>query len=178
MGQVTVDAMKEAFGTKPESVNPYAASTFFAVDRYASYKTDWQEYHQKGGLMLCDRYTTSNAVHQAAKLPQKENGPFLDWLFDFEYNKLGLPAPTLVFFLDMPANLTFQLLQKRQGNEGDIHEKDHDYLSRCREVALEICRRYGWQIISCAPEGTPLTVEQIHEKIWEQVCHRLGQAGQ
>ena len=128
--------------------------------------------------MLCDRYTTSNAVHQAAKLPQKENGPFLDWLFDFEYNKLGLPAPTLVFFLDMPANLTFQLLQKRQGNAGDIHEKDHDYLSRCREGALEICRRYGWQIISCAPEGTPLTVEQIHEKIWEQVRHRLGQAGQ
>ena len=103
---------------------------------------------------------------------------FLDWLFDFEYNKLGLPAPTLVFFLDMPANLTFQLLRKRQGNEGDIHEKDHEYLSRCREGALEICRRYGWQIISCAPEGTPLTVEQIHEKIWEQVRHRLEQAGQ
>ena len=102
----------------------------------------------------------------------------MDWLFDFEYNKLGLPAPTLVFFLDMPAHLTFQLLCKRQGNEGDIHEKDHDYLARCREGALEICRRYGWQIISCAQEGTPLTVEQIHGKIWDRVCHHLGQAGQ
>ena len=128
--------------------------------------------------MLCDRYTTSNAVHQAAKLPKEETGPFLDWLFDFEYNKLGLPAPTLVFFLDMPAHLTFQLLCKRQGNEGDIHEKDHDYLTRCREGALEICRRYGWQIISCAQEGTPLTVEQIHGKIWDRVCHHLGQIGQ
>lgn len=162
------------FGTHPSDVNPYAASTFFAVDRYASYKTDWQAYHDKGGLMLCDRYTTSNAVHQAAKLPPEQAGPFLDWLFDFEYEKLGLPKPTQVFFLDMPAACTFDLLHKRQGEGGDIHEKDHAYLALCRERALEVCRRYGWQRISCAPGGVIRTVEDIHQEIYQSICSTLA----
>ena len=83
------------FGTHPDDVSAYTASTFFAVDRYASYQTEWKDYYENGGLILADRYTTSNAVHQASKLEGDEQKAFLDWLFDFEYHLLGLPEPSL-----------------------------------------------------------------------------------
>ena len=86
------------FGTHPDDVSAYTASTFFAVDRYASYQTEWKDYYENGGLILADRYTTSNAVHQASKLEGDEQKAFLDWLFDFEYRIMGIPAPELVFF--------------------------------------------------------------------------------
>lgn len=155
-----------AFGSDPESVNPYAASTFFAVDRYASYKTEWQEYYKNGGLMLCDRYTTSNAVHQASKLPEEKAGPFLDWLFDFEYHLLELPRPSLVFFLDMPTENTLELLHKRQGEAGDIHEKDPEYLALCRRRALTVCKEYGWQRIDCVKDHAVRSAQDIHEEIY------------
>ena len=161
------------FGSHPQDVNPYAASAFFAVDRYASYKTGWQAYHKEGGLMLCDRYTTSNAVHQASKLPEEQAGPFLDWLFDFEYEKLGLPRPTLVFFLDMPTEELSELLHRRQGDQGDIHEKDPAYLAQCRRRALAVCRRYGWRRVECAPGGRLRDPEQIHQEIWEQIWTKI-----
>lgn len=157
------------FGQKPDDVSPYAASVFFAADRFASYQTDWRTYYEQGGLMLCDRYTTSNAVHQAGKLPPEQAAPFLEWLFDFEYDKLGLPRPSLVFFLDMPEQVSFELLRRRQGEAGDIHEKDREYLGRCRRQALQICQSQGWRRIDCAPEGRLASVEQIHEQIWRQV---------
>ena len=161
------------FGSHPQDVNPYAASAFFAVDRYASYKTGWQAYHKEGGLMLCDRYTTSNAVHQASKLPEEQAGPFLDWLFDFEYEKLGLPRPTLVFFLDMPTEQALELLHRRQGDQGDIHEKDPAYLAQCRRRALAVGRRYGWRRVECAPGGRLRDPEQIHQEIWEQIWTKI-----
>lgn len=163
------------FGDKPEDVGPYAASAFFAVDRFASFRQDWGEYYRQGGLMLCDRYTTSNAVYQASKLPERQAGPFLQWLFDFEYKKLGLPEPSLVFFLDMPEQLSLELLRKRQGDRGDIHEKDQGYLARCRRRALSVCREQGWRVIDCAPEGRPASIQQVHGWIWDQVQEFLTQ---
>lgn len=163
------------FGDKPEDVGPYAASAFFAVDRVASFQQDWGEYYRQGGLMLCDRYTTSNAVYQASKLPPEQAEPFLRWLFDFEYQKLGLPEPSLVFFLDMPEQISLELLRRRPGGLGDIHEKDREYLARCRQSALRICQLYGWRRIDCAPEGYPAPVEQVHGWIWDQVQKFLAQ---
>ena len=157
------------FGQKPDDVSPYAASVFFAADRFASYQTDWRTYYEQGGLMLCDRYTTSNAVHQAGKLPPEQSAPFLEWLFDFEYDKLGLPRPSLVFFLDMPEQVSWQLLRRRQGDAGVFHEKDREYRGRGRRRALQICQRLGGRRIDCAPEGRLASVEQIHEQIWRQV---------
>ena len=153
------------FGTSPDAVNPYAASTFFAVDRYASFKTDWEQDYLAGVPIICDRYTTSNAVHQAAKLPEGEVDGFLNWLFDYEYRLLGIPAPTKVFFLDMPAELTFDLLKKRQGDSGDIHELDHEYLMRCRKNANSVCDKLDWHRISCAQKGRLRTPEEINADI-------------
>ena len=160
-------------GERPDDVGPYAASSFFAIDRYISYKTDWMRDYQAGVPILCDRYTTSNAVHQAAKLSGDERDRYLDWLFDYEYRLLGIPAPDEVFFLDMPSELALDLLHRRQGENGDIHEKDPAYLSRCRESALYVCRRFGWTAVPCAAQGKLLPPEQIGAQIAERVLRRL-----
>ena len=115
------------FGSKPTDVNAYAASSFYAVDRYASYKMDWGQWYEEGGVVLSDRYTTSNAVHQASKEAPENRENFLHWLYDFEYNKLGLPRPDLTIYLDVPTDFTEKLLRSREADtntEADIHEKD------------------------------------------------------
>ena len=162
-----------AFGTDPNDVNPYAASTFYAVDRYASYKKVWGTDYEGGGLILADRYTTSNAVHQTGKLPEEEWEGFLRWLFDFEYHKLGLPEPDLVFYLDMPTERAAELLRRREGEThttGDIHEVDTAYLAQCRRVALRAAELCGWVRISCVDgAGAIRTEEEIHEEIWTKI---------
>lgn len=153
-----------AFGDQPEDVNAYAASTFFAVDRFASYKQDWGKGYEAGGLVVTDRYTTSNAVHQAPKLPDGERDGYVSWLFDFEYRLMGLPAPDLVVYLDMPTEITEKMMRAR-GRQSDIHENDKAYLARCRSCALDVAEKNGWRVISCASDGAPRTPEDIHGEI-------------
>lgn len=158
-----------AFGDDPEAVNAYAASTFYAVDRYASYQCVWKDYYQGGGLVVSDRYTTSNAVHQGSKVPEGERAEFFHWLYDLEYDRMGLPRPDLVVLLDMPVELSEQLMRKREqstGTHADIHERDEDYLKKCRDVALHAAKYYGWRTVSCAKNGAIRGVEDIHEEVY------------
>lgn len=159
-------------GKHPGDVNAYAASLFYAMDRYASYKQDWGAFYEAGGLVIADRYTTSNAVHQASKLPEGERRAYLDWLFDLEYRLLGLPAPKLVVYLDMPTEFTEKMLRGREaasGTQADIHEQDEDYLRRCRENAGEVARLCGWTVIRCGDGDAPRSIAGIHEEVWEKV---------
>ena len=161
-----------AFGAHPSDVNAYAASTFFAVDRYASYRTDWGEIYENGGLILSDRYTTSNAIHQGSKLPEAELPAFFDWLYDLEYGKMGLPRPDLVLYLDMPTEITEKMMRSREaatGTHADIHEQDEAYLRSCREAAREIVKDCGWTVIHCAKGDAPRTVEDIHNEVYKTV---------
>lgn len=161
-----------AFGTHPDDVNAYAAATFYAVDRYASYKQDWGSFYEGGGLLIADRYTTSNAVHQTSKLPATERVKFLNWLFDFEYHLLGLPKPTRVLYLDMPTELTEQMMRAREdrtGTKADIHEQDEAYLRRCRENAEAVVKFCSWEKIDCARNGKILSIDEIHAKVMERV---------
>ena len=165
-----------AFGTHPSDVNAYAASTFYSVDRYASYKQDWGKYYEAGGLLIADRYTTSNAVHQAGKLPDGEREKYLDWLFDFEYGLLGLPEPSLVFYLDVPTELTEKMMREREqatNTKADIHEQDEAYLRACRENAKKVAERCSWRRIDCSKDGAMRTVEDIHEEIYRRVMELL-----
>lgn len=163
------------FGRQPEDVNPYAASAFYAVDRYASWKLAWGEFYRSGGLVLADRYTTSNAVHQASKLPAAERAAFFDWLDDFECGKLGLPRPDRVIFLDMPTRQAVENLRRREAathSAADIHEADGAYLALCRQTALQAAEHYGWLRVSCVDaEGRLREIEEIHREIWT-VLHR------
>lgn len=157
------------FGRHPSDVNAYAASSFYAVDRYAGYKKHWGPYYEAGGLMVLDRYTTSNAVHQASKMPPEQREPFFRWLADFEYGKLGLPSPDLVVWLDLPIELAVANLRRRENDThttADIHEVDVGYLTTCREAAAQAAAFYGWRRIDCADgEGGVRSMDDIHHEI-------------
>lgn len=157
-----------AFGTDPNDVNPCAASAFYAVDRYAGYKQDWGEWYHGGGLMLSDRYTTSNAVHQASKLPEGEREEFFRWLADFEYRRLGLPEPDLVVWLDMPIELAVQNLRRREADthtHADVHEADTAYLEACCGAAAQAAKFYGWSRVECAGASGLRSPEDIHGEV-------------
>ena len=160
------------FGSKPSDVNAYAASAFYAVDRYASYKKVWGQWYEGGGLVLSDRYTTSNAVHQASKEPEETRGEFLRWLYEFEYEKLGLPRPDLTIYLDVPTEYTEMLMRSREaatGTQADIHEQDLSYLATCRKMGREAAAFYGWTVIDCVRDGAMRSIEDIHEEICRHV---------
>lgn len=164
------------FGRRPEDVNAYAASLFYAVDRYASFRTDWGDDYRRGGLLLADRYVTSNAVHQAGKLPPAERPAFLRWLCELEYEKLGLPRPDLVLLLNMPVELSLSLLRGREqagGPRADIHEKDAAYLAQCHSMALEAAAFYHWTVIDCAAGGKPRPEADIAAEIDTHIHHCL-----
>ena len=160
------------FGEKPSDVNAYAASSFYAVDRYASYKMDWGKWYEDGGLVLSDRYTTSNAVHQASKVEEEKQGEFLQWLYDFEYDKLGLPSPDLTIYLDVPTDFTEKLLRHREADtntKADIHEKDMAYLATCRNTGRKAAAFYNWTVIHCVQDGVMRSIEDIHNEIYAHV---------
>lgn len=161
------------FGSRPDDVNAYAASTFYAVDRYASYKKVWGQWYEEGGLVLSDRYTTSNAVHQASKEPQERQGDFLKWLYAFEYDKLGLPRPDLVIYLDVPTDYAEKLLRHRESDtntSADIHEQDSQYLACCRRTGRAAAAYYGWTVIDCVRDGQMRSIEEIHQEIYRRVA--------
>lgn len=160
------------FGDRPGDVNPYAASTFFAVDRFASFKTDWGDYYKQGGLVLADRYTTSNACHQGSKLPPEERQEYLDWLYDFEFRLMELPKPDLVLYLDIDVEVSHRLMERRQNDthtRADIHEKDLAYLAECLEAGRYAAEHYGWTRIRCVDGGELRSVQDIHEEIYRAV---------
>ena len=160
------------FGSDPDAVNAYAASTFYAVDRYASYVKAWGEAYRNGALLLSDRYTTSNAVHQGGKVKQEEREAFFSWLYDLEYARMGLPKPDLVLLLDMPVEMASALRHRREqdtNTKADIHEMDEAYLRRCRETAREAADYYGWTVVNCVKDGTLRSIEDIHEEIYARV---------
>ena len=161
------------FGKDPDAINPYAASTFYAVDRYAGVARGWKDFYDKGGVIVCDRYTTSNAVHQGSKLEGAAQAEFFTWLYDLEYDKMGLPKPDLVLCLDMPTELAHLLREKRdtQGvGDRDIHEHAERYLARCRETARLAAKYYGWTLISCVKDGQLRSIEDIHEEIYRHIA--------
>ena len=161
------------FGTKPSDVNAYAASAFYAVDRYASYKKVWGQWYEDGGLVLSDRYTTSNAVHQASKEPAEKQGQFLKWLYEFEYDKMGLPRPDLTVYLDVPTDFTEKMMRSREAatnTTADIHEQDLEYLATCRRTGKAAAEFYGWTVINCVRDGRMRSIEDIHEEIYRHVA--------
>ena len=164
------------FGDKPSDVNAYAASAFFAVDRYASYKKSWGAYYEAGGLIVTDRYTTSNAAHQASKLPAAEREDYLRWLFEFEYDKLGLPAPDLVLFCDVDLAVSLQHLRRRESEtntHADIHERDENYLAASIEAARQAAGLCAWRRLDCGVAGVQRSVEEIGAEVdraVEELC--------
>ena len=164
------------FGSNPSDVNAYAASTFFAVDRYASYKKVWGKWYEDGGLVVSDRYTTSIAVHQASKEPAEKQKDFLAWLYQLEYDHLGLPRPDLTIYLDVPTDFTEKMMRRREqdtNTQADNHEQDTSYLATCRRTGKAAAEFYGWTVINCVENGAMRSIEDIHEEIYRHVRNCL-----
>ena len=164
------------FGTDPNAVNAYAASSFYAVDRYASYMKHWRTAYRNGSLIVADRYTTSNIVFQLSKLPKEQWESFIAWVEDYEYGKLGLPRPNLTIYLDMPPEVSQKLLNTRyhgDENKRDIHESNESYLCACRKSAAYAAKQLNWKIIRCAEGENPRTVEEIHADIMKKIAEEL-----
>lgn len=160
------------FGDSPDAVNAYAASLFYAVDRYASYKRHWGDYYAGGGVVIAGRYVESNAYHQMAKLPEDKWEEYLSWLYETEYGKTAIPKPDAVIFLDMPVEVSSAMVASRyNGDESkkDIHEKDTAYLVACRKAAKYAAEKCGWTVINCAENGKPRSIEKISADILKTV---------
>ena len=160
------------FGKDPGDVNAYAASTFFAVDRFASYKSDWGKFYREGGIVIADRYTTSNAIHQCSKLPREEWDGYIEWLFDFEFRLMGIPAPDKVIYLKVDPAVSQKLMTKRyQGDESkkDIHERNLDYLAKSRRAAEYCAGKLGWITVKCDDGEAMRSIAEIHEEVMERI---------
>ena len=166
------------FGHDPYSVNAYVTSAFFAVDRFASYLKNWKSFYEssKDAIVICDRYVTSNMLHQTSKLESlAEKERFLEWEYDFEFVKGGLPVPDLVFFLDVPPDTAFRLMRDRENkithkSEKDIHESNKDFLVKSYENSILVGKKYGWRNIRCCDdEGNMESMEVIHGRIREAI---------
>ena len=164
------------FGKNAGDVNAYAASVLYAADRLASYTEKWGEDYRCGKLIFADRYTPANALYQMTKLDKADWDPFLQWLFDFEYEKIGIPAPDKVIFLDMPVEVSQRLMTSRyNGDESkkDVHEANVEFLNACREAALYAADKYGWSVVECAENGEPLPIDVINDKVYKILLDAL-----
>lgn len=166
------------FGSDAEDVNPYAATTFYAVDRFASYQMKWKDFLASGGIVLADRYTTSNMLYQMIKFDSMaERSAYLDWLWDLEFTKMGLPVPDQVILLDVPMAVSERLMAARKGKTGgqtgDIHEQDAAFLAKCHAAYSELAEKYDWQRISCTDGQELRSPEAIHEDVYMKVSELL-----
>lgn len=168
-----------AFGKDPNEVNPYAASTFYAVDRFATFRLEWQDFYEAGGIILADRYTTSNMVHQAAKYEtEEEKEQYLQWLWDLEFKRFGLPVPDLVLFLDLPPSYSGRLISDRKNkmtgeSKKDIHEMNQSFLLRSYQNACWVADKYRWTKINCVEDERIKTITDIHENIYNIIKMKI-----
>jgi len=167
------------FGQNAKEISPYIASTFYAADRYATFKKDLEEYYNDGGIILADRYTTANMVHQAGKIKdEQERQKFLDWLWDFEFNLYKLPVPTKTFFLNMPPEYAMKLMENRENKfthqeQKDIHERDKSHIEDSYNAACSLASKYDWCEVKCVRDGQIRTIDDIHEEIYKEIKQEI-----
>lgn len=157
------------FGKNANDVNAYATSVLYAADRFASYTENWKADYLAGKLIFADRYTPANAIYQMTKLKKDEWDEYLAWLFDFEYNKIGIPEPDKVIFLDMPVEVSQKLMTQRyEGDENkkDVHESNVGFLNACREAALYAAEKCSWYVVPCSRNGEPLSISEINDTVY------------
>jgi len=169
-------------GKNPQKVNPYAASIFFAADRFVSFNISWKNFYESGGIIVCDRYVTSNMIYQAAKFDsEKKREEYFEWLEDLEFKKLLLPVPDLVIFLNLPTNYCLKLIKKRVNKftgkpEKDIHEKDEKYMKKTYDVAYSVASKYKWRVIDCVENECIMAIEKISSLVKEIVYREIDNA--
>lgn len=168
------------FGKEAGKTNPYPVSTMYAIDRYASFKKEWGKFYTEDGVIISDRYTTSNMIHQASKISDiNEKEEYLNWLIELEYRKMGLPEPDMVIFLNMPTETAYELMKERKNKitgeaEKDIHENDKEYMKASYDNACYIAEKYNWHEVKCVENGNLKTIDEINDEIYKAVKKLIG----
>lgn len=163
------------FGKDATKINPYPVSTMYAIDRYASFKQNWEKFYRDNYIIITDRYVTSNMIHQASKIEDKnKKEEYLKWLEDLEYEKIQIPKPDEIIFLKMPIEKAKILMEERKNKitgeeKKDIHELNEEYLKKSYDNACSISKKYSWTEIECVEENKIKTVEQINNEIFEKI---------
>lgn len=176
-GEIVTSYLKGEYREEDNSVSAYTASCFYAVDRYTSYKTDWENDIKSGKTIVSARYVSSNAMYQMTKLPKEKWDDYLNWLYDMEYNKFGMPKPLGTVFLDMPTEVSRKLLLKRCGGDEkklDIHESNLKFMNDCRSAAEYVAKKEEWIMIACSENGEPLPIDIIHQTIIKKIKEILS----
>ena len=168
------------FGEKPGDVSAYAASSFFAADRFATFRTDWGKDYNDDTIIIADRYVSSNMIHQASKLRKDERDAFLDWLDNFEFEIYSLPRPDVTIFLDMPPEYGAKLMKDRENkfsgeSEKDIHERNSEYLLKSYENACFVADKYCWKKVICVKDGEIRTIDDINSELYNIVMQIVGE---
>lgn len=171
-GEIVTSYLKGEYKESDSTVSAYTASCFYAVDRYTSYKTDWEKDYLDGKTVISARYVSSNAIYQMTKLTRERWDEYMNWLFDMEYTKFGIPRPSATIFLDMPIEASRKLLLKRYGGDEkklDLHESNLEFMSACRDAAMYVAEKENWMLIPCSDKGEPLPISVIHKTITEKI---------
>ncbi len=155
------------------SVNPYAASAFYAVDRFEA-GPRIEAWLKEGKVVLSDRYVTANAAHQGGKIVDHfERLKFFKWLDNLEYTVFGIPKPDLNIILNVPAEAAIQLLKLRAEDAHHVdkmHEPNKQHLVNSYNAFVEISRLFpNTKLIECVQNNELLPPEQIHNKVWDFV---------
>lgn len=171
-GEIIKDYLSGKFSEEDGRTGAYTAGSFYAIDRYISYKTDWEKDYRSGKTIIAARYTSSNAIYQMAKLEKSYWDEYLSWLEDYEYDKFAIPRPEKIIFLDMPIEVSQKLLSARYGGDEakkDIHERNISFLKACRESALYTAEKKGWYILPCSDGKDPYSPEKINKELSELI---------
>ena len=157
----------------PQELSPYFINSLYAMDRAITWEVELKKEYEKGEIILLDRYTTSSIIYQSSVYDNlEERKKFIDYICDFEYEKLGIPKPDQVLFLTAPYEDIRKLREKRKENEGivnDIHERDQSFMKAIYENAIVVSNYLGWDKIDCSQDGEIDSIENIHEKVYEKV---------
>lgn len=167
---LVVEYLKGNLG-KRESLSPYAISSFFAMDRFFIYHNKLKEVLDSNKIVLLDRYTTSNLIYQGSLFEREKRDEFLDYITDYEYNKLGLKKPDLVIFLKLDKDFASTLRKNRdtEGIEGDINEKDNAFLNKVYDNSLYVADKYNFKVIECSKDRELRSIDDISKEVYDIV---------
>ena len=166
------------FGNDYKTVDPRVASMCYAVDRLITYRDEMKKYYEEGYIIICDRWTTANLLHQSMKLETKEKiDTALNWIETLEYEKFKLPKPDITFFLKVPYEYSYETVKERNKDDGsiknDIHEKSIEFLKQSYENGIYVGDKYNWNVIECFDESMR-TIEDIHEEIYNSLMNYIN----
>ena len=162
--------LNSQISSDPKTVNPYATSSFFAVDRFINYFCDWKMfYDNEDSIIICDRYTTSNMIYQLAKVDRERWDSFLNWIDEYEYKHLKIPRPDLVIYLKVSVNISHRLIASRSSSY-DLHESNLNFLRICEKAADFSSKKFDWKVINCSPDEIDIMpLELISSQVFKIV---------